>query len=475
MKLEVLDFLLVTIFLAYSLYKGALSTSQMVGINAFALGKKSFSTFALSATIIATYASGSGFIMDLSETYTLGCEYIIPTIGMMLSSIFMFFVILPHCRKIFGRTSVAEVMKDQYGAKIGIITAITGIIGSIASIAVQIKIFGMVGGYFFNQYAFFNQDIFSFVVTIFIVVYCAMGGISGVVRTDIIQCVALFIAVFIMIGAMIGENAFLTPDKSYTSVKFDLINLLNIEKQNLIDMCLITLYFIFPSLSPASFQRLSMGVSIKQLKDSWIYSSVMLQLLVFSSCYVAYLLYAQHGEKEYDQVLATLISSCNFIGLKGILLVGLLAMLMSTADSYLNIASVLASNDIFFRHSDNFKKLWYARFFTIIIALIAFISTFFSKSLLDILFGLKAFYLPVVTMPLMAYLLNFKIPVPCVYASMIFGFGFVVICWIIGTDFKPIMPGMFINLFVLTVSTLIYKWYYGVTIRVPDPALVKKS
>lgn len=466
--MSILDCFILFSFLLFSFVQGLRSSKEILTLNTFALGKRSFSIFALTSTIIATYASGSSFIVNLSETYYSGWQYIIPTIGMVISSVFMIVYIIPHCSKIIGKTSVAQVMAEQYGYGIGKITAITGIIGSTASIAVQIKLFSILGDAFFIQYSWYNTHVFSALITVLIIIYCMTGGISSVVRTDIIQFIALSLAIFIITGSLIIKKQTSVDINHYSLEHFNISHILDLSSTNIADMVLITFYFIFPSLSPASFQRLSMGLNVNHLRTSWTYSSIILQILVWSTCFIAYLLYCTNGPKDYNNILSTLIHQCDFIGLKGILLVGILSMLMSTADSYLNIASVLFANDLLKTNKTDYEKLKLAQYSTVIIGIFAFISTFFSKTLLETVFILKAFYIPVVTIPLLAYIFDYKIPVPCVIASMVCGFGFVVMCWIIGTSFKPIMPGMFVNLFVLTTSTLFYKWRYRINIRVQN-------
>lgn len=447
-----LDNIFVFLFFSITIYFLIVKGSKDSNINTYAVGRREFSTFALAATITATFTSGSGFITHFSHSYFEGFKHIIPATGVIIYTIFMLYFIIPKCKNILGETSVASVMGKKYGVLMQNIVAITGVIGGCASIAVQIKIFGIVGQFFYPNISAF---IFSFCGTLFVILYSAFGGITHVVRTDIIQAIAFSLSLLILFS-LTYNDVFNNPAQNLHNLQF--IDIYNYSYDDWLDIFILGLFFAVPTMSPATFQRLSMGLNIMHLKKSWFYSSIIQIIIVFFSCYIGLFFLVLKPDLNYQNILGELIIYYEIPGLKGLLLIGLLSMIMSTADSYLNISSVLIANDTYFFQSYNdIQKLYIARIVTFVLGFICLFGTLVASKLLDIVFMFKSFYVPVVTVPVLAYVMGFNIPKKSVYLAMISGFSFVIISWIIKTSFQPMMPGFFINLLVLIISSYYLK------------------
>ena len=76
-----LDAGIVVFFLALTLAVGLGHGKSVKNIKDYALGGRNFSTTALVATIVATFASGSGFMVTLSRTYSDGLEHLLGALG----------------------------------------------------------------------------------------------------------------------------------------------------------------------------------------------------------------------------------------------------------------------------------------------------------------------------------------------------------------------------------------------------------
>ncbi len=73
---NIIDISVVTCFLIVILIVGIASGRGIKNIREYALGGRDFSTITLSATIAATWISGSFFVFGISETYSFGGIYI---------------------------------------------------------------------------------------------------------------------------------------------------------------------------------------------------------------------------------------------------------------------------------------------------------------------------------------------------------------------------------------------------------------
>jgi Na+/proline symporter len=178
-----IDIIIFIAFLVINLLVGLKSGKKVKTIQDYALGGRNFSTGALVATIVATWASGSGLFVTLSNTYSDGLYYLIPSICMSISLVITAYLLVPRMGEFLGSTSVAEAMGNLYGIEVRLITAVCGILGTIGVIAVQFKVFGNVFNYFLGIDSIYALLLASTIV----ILYSTFGGIRAVTHTDIVQ------------------------------------------------------------------------------------------------------------------------------------------------------------------------------------------------------------------------------------------------------------------------------------------------
>lgn len=95
-----IDIIIFIAFLVTNLLVGLKSGRKLKTIQDYALGGRNFSTGALVATIVATWASGSGLFVTLSNTYSDGLYYLIPSICMSLSLVITAYFLVPRMGRI---------------------------------------------------------------------------------------------------------------------------------------------------------------------------------------------------------------------------------------------------------------------------------------------------------------------------------------------------------------------------------------
>jgi Na+/proline symporter len=189
-------------------------------IKDYALGGRNFSTAALVATIVATWASGSGFMITLSKTYSDGLQYMFASAGIGVSFIILSFILIPRMGEFLGKVSIAEALGNLYGPKVRLITAIAGTIGAAGSIAVQFKVFGTIFSYYFNLPGHIAIITAATITT----AYSAFGGIRAVTFTDMLQFIA-FGFIIPLLGFLIWNKFYysdFTLTAAFTEPKFNL-------------------------------------------------------------------------------------------------------------------------------------------------------------------------------------------------------------------------------------------------------------
>ena len=429
-------------FILIIFFVGILRAHPMNSIYAFSLGNRTFSTKAIVCTLIATWVSGSGFNIKLIKFYDLGWKYLFPSLGMIISIVFITFVVIPHTHRILGKTSVASFMGEYYGDKVRIITAIVGIFSLSGCIAIQFKLLGSIAHYLWPS---IEPQWLSFILGALTVYYCYSGGIRSVIYTDIVQLVIFSLAFIVSaVSLQILPKANISADDLF---KFQVMSIFSSTKEEWIKMLSLLFYFMIPALNPAEFQRISLGVNVKQAQWSWIVSCVGFLLTISAGCYIAYQLFLINPIIEQKQRLSEFLNL--FYYLKPFIIIGILSMAMSTADSCINISAVMLANDTYQRHVwTPYDKFKIAKLYTIIIGLLGYGVMFLKEDLLELIMFTSGFYMPLVTIPLMMAIFDYKISEKCVLISM----GITALFWVIWQvlyDTEPLIFTMTLNAFLL--------------------------
>ncbi len=454
--MEYIDIGIVLSFLIITLLVGIGSSGKIRNLKDYALGGRNFTTGALVATIVATYASASGFFIDLNSTYTDGLFYIVAAVCMGIQLILTGYILVPRMGEFMGKTTVAEAMGSLYGKEVRIITAIAGTIGALGSIAVQFKAFGNVTAYFTGISAAESILISGAVVTL----YSVLGGIRAVTTTDILQFFT-FGFVIPLIGIIIWNKIYFGEEVIGHVLELDQFNpaeLLNIDNPKFWPMISLMLYFLSPSLRPAVYQRILIGRDLRQVKKAFIISGILCIIILFAVSWIAFLILSVNDKLQPNELLGFIIDKYTYVGLKGLIIIGIIAMAMSTADSHMNVSSVLFANDICGPLKiGNTRQLFLSKWFSFVLGAGAIMLAFSQQDLLSIVLSVNSFYMPVVTVPLLATIMGFRSSKKSVLIAMAAGLSTVITWKFFGIKADPIFCGMMVNLVFLMGSHYLLK------------------
>jgi Na+/proline symporter len=424
MEVNVLNSSIILGFLLIIFMVGRLKKEQLSTIYNFSIGNREFYTSSIIFTLIATWISASGFNIDLTMFYDKGWLYLLPALTMMIPIICITIFVIPKCSRFLGKTSIASYMGEYYGDKIRVITAFLGCFSVIGSISLQFKIIGILCSYLLPFIPFWGSQLLGVIVVTY---YCYYGGIRSVIYTDIIQCIIFTIGFLVSLFLFIEIPEYSNIHEVDLS-KFDPSYLLTLSKDQYVELLFLLTYFIIPTINPTEFQRISIGKNIKQIQYSWAVAILGVLISMIITCYISYKLFKVNPNlKTSDDIIACFISQ--FIYLKPVIIIGIISMAMSTADSHINISSIMFANDTYKRNVwTSYKKLQMARKYTWILGLTAYGLTFYGKNFLSILQLTRGLYIPLVTIPLIISVLKYKVSEKCVLISMGITFGSWITC-----------------------------------------------
>lgn len=451
-----IDIIIFIVFLLLNLLIGIKYRGKKQSFKEYAIGNKNFSTATLTATIVATWASGSMFFSELEQTYSNGLYLIIAiVIGGSLGLLITGYVIAPRMGAFLEHVSMADALNDIYGKGVQLVAAISTVLMNIGYIAIQFKVVSKVLAALFN----YQSPVITIVAAAIVIIYSAFGGVKSVTFTDVIQ--------FITFGALLPVLALVIwnhiPDTS--QVVNTLITNPNFSFKNVVrwtpkfmGTVAFMFYLMTPSLPPQLFQRMAMAQNINQVKRSILYATGLLLLIQLFIIWIAILLLSDNPNLTTNQVVNYLISKHTYEGLKGFLGVGIIALAISSADSALNSCAVLVAHDIL--PSLKITKqasVRVAAISTFVIGFFAILLTLSIQNILQILLLSANFYLPILTIPMLLTIFGFRTSKRVMFIGMGTGFVTTAILLFYFKDINSFFPGMFANLVFLLGSHYLLK------------------
>ncbi|KJV90113.1 solute symporter family protein [Rickettsia bellii str. RML An4] len=322
---------------------------------------------------------------------------------------------------------------------------------AIGRIAIQFHIASLVLELFFGISNFYV----NLCLATFIISYSAFGGVKSVTFTEAVQFFT-YSAVIPVIGIIVW-NVFSDPtisiDSNVQHHLTDLGMIFNYTNPKFWISLNIFIYFAIPSLGPSIFQRILMAKDIHQISRTFFISAIICLCLSVLFIWIAILLLSQNAV-DSSQLFSQITKS--YIGFKGLIVGVIMAMIISSTNSYINVATVSFINDICKKTS-----LRYSYVTAVIIGLIGFVISLYTKDLINIFLLLTSIYLPIITLPLILLIYGFKSTAKTFFIGAVAAL-LTIIVWqlfslrqIIGI--YPILPAAIINLIFFLGSHYILK------------------
>lgn len=464
-------------FLAVNLAIGLFYSQGIKNIRDYAIGNRNFSTATIAATLVATWISGGSFSLYMSETYTQGLYFILAIFADAGSFLIIGFIFAPRMAEFLGQLSVAEAMGSLYGKNVRIITALAGFIGTIGALALQLKVSSIVLTYLFGISTIYSTIASSLVV----ILYSSFGGIRSVTFTDLIQFFMFTAIIPIVIFTIWGsiDNSDNLIETISNNPLFDYKVVFDYQNPKFWSAFTIFLYFLIPGLSPATFQRITMARNIGQIQSSFFLAAIVLLAVELLIAWIAVLVLSINPTLDPNNILTYIIDTYAYIGLKGLIVTGIMAMVMSTADSYINSAAILVVHDVFrpLGIVSEKKELYLSRISSVVLGIIALVFTFSGASFLNLFLLGYSFYMIVVTVPFIMAILGFRTTTKPVLIGMTAGIATVIVWSNFGApEIDSVIPGMLANLVAFFLSHYLLKQPGGwIGIKNPEPLILLRN
>ena len=269
-----------------------------------------------------------------------------------------------------------------------------------------------------------------------VILYSTFGGAWAVIQTDMLQFVFLgvFLPVALVIGAVQGGWARRDGRGPPATLHTSFLRRLGPWP------AFISVFLAFllgETLVPPYAQRTFSTPDSRHARLGFMLSGVFAFGFFFVAASLGMVARTLFPDIEPDQALPTIVMQLLPVGLVGLLVAALLAVVMSTASSYLNSIAVVFTKDIYLPFVDpdlsNAKRLWIERLLSVVVGAAATVFALTVPSIVDALLYSYSLWAPTVIIPLLAAVLFGVRSAPAAVAAILVG-GLVTAVWTWGID-----------------------------------------
>ncbi|MEG0752044.1 MAG: sodium:solute symporter family protein [Oscillospiraceae bacterium] len=401
------DYAIVGIYLSAVVYLGLAASRGVKSLRDYTVSTERYGILALTATLCSSFIGGGFSSGNAANCARLGIGNIVSLFGFSISVILVGRLVAPRLERFKSAITVGEIIRMAYGKPAQITSGFFSLLVCAGILGAQISAMG----YMFD--VFLGTGLHFGIITgcAIVLLYSTLGGIRAIVANDVLQFLVLGFGVPMLLFFSFKEAGGASVVFSQTPPEFyDIFNGRGI-------VGLLSMFFslaLGEALVPPFVQRMLMGKSLKTTSRSVMLSGLLsIPFFVITGLVgIAGSVYFAGQSIDMNSIMQLMIKQAAPVGLRGLLVAGMLSIVMGSADSFLNSASAGFVNDLLLplsrgRLSER-AALLSARGTNIVTGTLAVAAAIAIPNVLDVLTFSYSFWSPVVLVPLAAALLGFK-------------------------------------------------------------------
>ncbi|WP_342224857.1 sodium:solute symporter family protein [Rickettsia endosymbiont of Urophora cardui] len=366
----------------------------------------------LIATIFASSVGGAT-TFGITEKAFLGHAYYAYALILTIPiDIIIAIYVVPLIAKHHGAESIGDIMSIYYGNLGRFIGGVSSVIVSVGFLAAQISVSGYIFQYIL-KINYIEGVILSYSI---VLIYTTIGGLQSIVFTNLLQFFAMIIAIPVVTFIGLNKIGSINPIG-------DLI--VETKQSNLFSYIIAAaLSFSVMNLYPTFIQRALINKNPTQTTKAIYTKSVIYLFFLICVTLNGLIAYKLYPEQPSSLVLPYLINQIIPPLIQGLVISGLLAAVMSTADSDLNVTSIAIVKDIInpiLQVKNEQKLLLIARIINVATGSLAIIAALKFNNVIDLVVFFTGFWGPVILVPLVTTLFSIRVPTQIMVLSSISG------------------------------------------------------
>ena len=419
-----IDLWIVSFYLAFLVFFGLYCARNTKSLQDFSVGKKQYSTFVIVATFSASFIGGGFSTGNATQVYLYGIGNTLAMFGFSIGQILLGRYIAPRMAKFQKALSVGGIMRDAYGRGAQVICGILSAFLCAGVLGTQI----IAIGYMFH--VFLGVDPFYGILIAFgiVLVYSTLGGMQAIIMTDTLQFCILSVGIPLLLVFAIQSCG--GPDALLHAIPQGHWN----PFSNGGVISFLSLFFTLmlgEMLVPPYVQRLLISKDVKKTARATMISGVFSLPFFLITGAIGLCALAKGSIADANLAMPALIQLVLPTGLRGVVVAAMLSIYMSTADSFLNSASVGLVADgilpLLPKEPGQKAKLWMVKGSNILIGLAAMGVALSIPNVFDSMMFAYQFWCPMMLAPLLSALLCKRTKKQAFFAAIFAGAAGVVL------------------------------------------------
>ncbi|MCK4631949.1 MAG: sodium:solute symporter family protein [candidate division Zixibacteria bacterium] len=446
--MEIVGQILIYLFLLSMLLIG-LYHSRKATLDSYTAESNKISSFSLISTLVGT-SFGGGVIVGM---VTMGYEAGVVGHIVGLSYLIGFIVLALMARRIKDALNeidgtLLDYINYKYGFSLARITAIVFSLVLFLFLSAQFVAFASFLSFFFSV----GFEIAIVLGALFLILYTTIGGFKSVIITDFFQFILLIITSVLILSPIFDGKTI----QLLSSLPSEYLNGTGYGIVFLIGAAL----FLWPTLlaRPDIWQRIRAAKNVKTARISLVMSGIIIFAVFSLFSTVGMVARASLTKYNAETVVFSFINDTLPVYGVYICFLAIIAAVMSSADSILNVLAQTSYDSIFrdkkIRQNQDSQRLKALRVTTFFVGIIAVIIAFVFPNIVDLNIGGISTLL-VFVMPILAALFAWRTSKKWVSISIIAGTVVIVVLFPLYPK-MAFVPGLLISLLIFLLAKTVH-------------------
>lgn len=458
-----MDWTVIVIYFAALALLSFLASRTVKTSSDYHLGGRRFGLLLVLGTMVGTTIGGAATMGRSGVAYTDGISIIWAIVSFSIGYILFTIILLPKIRKLEDNIwTINELLRTRFGKPTGYMSALFLMAGVLTIFGTQVMAFAIL----LNMIGSGIGITFTMAVLIggvFIVLYTFMGGFVTVVWTDFMQVVIMFFVMLLLTITVFSQANVSAIVSQIPARNLDLFHGVNIW----VAIGWFITFFIAPIGDATLWQRVMAARSTKIAAKSAILNA--LAFLIWGLVVVALGLFAivlvPNLVETYgtaDSAIIALMHKYFPKGLLGLGIAALFAAIVSTANSCLQLASMMLNRDVLLVAKPDLTDrqiVRYSRIATLAFGVFGVVIAMFASGLFNLMYLGYAFTIASAVIPILCALFWPKVNGKVILFGMIASSIVIIVLYAAGKPWgiEPVVPGLVVSGLTILVGNLIFK------------------
>ncbi|MBO8191093.1 sodium:solute symporter family protein [Streptomyces oryzae] len=400
--MSLLDWAMLAVYFALLIIIGVQTIRRVKTTDDFAVAGNRIIWPVFFGSLAAAFLGGGASLGNSGAVFRDGYAYMFAFFAFSVQTVLVGLFVAPRLKRYMGAHTVGDVMEHHYGRASRLLTGLVslglcaGVLGAQA-LAIGTIVDATLG----------LPPVPSIVIGMAVVVlYSSFGGAWAVVQTDMLQFV--FLGVFIPVTLLLALGKAGGPGHVLAAVPDAHLSLTGGWTIGAF-LGLFLAFLLGETLVPPYAQRAFSTPDARNARRGMVLAGIFSFFFFFVTASIGIVARVLYPGISPDLVLPTVVMRLIPAGLVGLVIAALLAVVMSTASSYLNSIAVIFVKDIYqpFINPEvsAARRVWLERALSVLVGVVAIAFAVSVPSIVDALLYAYGVWAPTVIIPLLAAVL----------------------------------------------------------------------